>query len=156
MGRRNTLIGCCLLTIGIVLGASGAILWQHWYPPGPDPDPLPPASLEGTIYLPLNDNQGAAFTDDELQAAIKPLVRQFGGATLGGKRRGFWLADDRRVQSEPIQLLTVSFPRGRLSAFRQAVAEVGRRLGQQSMYVRFEEPRVELVAVPRAGAKKDR
>jgi hypothetical protein len=156
MGRRNLLAGACLLVLGIALGASGVFLWQHLQTSNADLNSLPPASLEGTIYLPLNDNHGIAFTPEQLEEAIKLLIRQMGGATLGDKRRGFWLANDQRVQSEPIQLLTVSFPRGRLDDFRKAVTDMGRRLGQQSMYIRFEEPRIELLDVPRQGAKKVR
>jgi hypothetical protein len=155
MGRRSW-VGLTLLLLGIVLGASGVLLWQHFHPSAADPETRVPPSLEATIYLPLTDNQGKEFPQLDLNAAINAIVLKFGGATLGDRRRGFWRTDDQKVQSEPVQLLTVSFERGRLEEFRTAVAELGRRLGQQSVYVRFEEPRIELVAVPEGGGKKQR
>jgi hypothetical protein len=156
MGRRNSLIGSCLVVVGIALGALGVLLWQRLQPSENEAEPLPSRCLEATIYLPLNDNQGVAFRQADLDRALEPLILTFGGATLGDQRRGFWRTDDGRVQSEPVRMLTVSFPPGRLGEFRRGVAEIGRRLGQQSVYVRFEEPRVELVAIPAEGGKKGR
>jgi len=43
--------------------------------------------------------------------------------------------------------VVVSFAPERLDELRAAVHAVGKRLGQEAMYVRFEAPRVELIAV---------
>jgi hypothetical protein len=164
MSGRSVVAGIVLLAMGATLGAAGALLWERNQEPERHDRELPARLLEATVYLPLNDNQGKPFSRKQFQSAIRVLVRQFGGATLGSRHTGFWLAADKRVQSEPVQLLTVSFPRNRLGAFRWAVGEVGRRLGQQSMYVRYEEPRVEQITrqaprrsgVPRAPPSRTR
>ena len=78
------------------------------------------------------------------------LVVPFGGATLGQSQEGCWLDAGRRVCREPIRPVVVSFMPERLDEFRQALHDVGKRLGQEAMYVRFEEPRVELVRVDAA------
>ena len=47
--------------------------------------------------------------------------------------------------------MAISFAPQRLEEFRRAVYAAGRRLGQEAMYVRFEEPRIELIAVGATG-----
>ncbi len=154
MRRRSILAGLGLLVLGAALGAGGLLAWQQTNPASPDR--LAPRSLEGTVYLPLHDNQGKPFPHDQWQGAVEVFVRRFGGATLGDRRTGFWRDGSGKVQGEPVQLLTVSFDRDRLDEFRAATREVARRLGQESVYVRFEEPHVELIERPAAGGKKDR
>jgi hypothetical protein len=44
-----------------------------------------------------------------------------------------------------VRPVVVSFAPERLSDFRRSVQEVGELLGQDAVYVRFEEPRVELI-----------
>jgi|SRR5262249_17979277 len=155
MNRRSTLTGIGLLIAGVLLGAAGVLLWQHAQEPASNPGAVPGRLLEATIYLPLTDNQGNEFPRDEWLAAIEVLVKEFGGATLGAKQEGFWQSSGH-VQREPVQLLTISFERQRLGRFREKVREVGRRLGQDSVYVRFEEPRIELIECPAGEEKKER
>jgi hypothetical protein len=152
MGRR-ILAGIGLLSLGAALGAVGTLFWQHWQPPEPAED-APARSWEATVYLPIKDNAGKPFPPHVWDKAVGVLVRRFGGATLGPKRQGLWLTNDRNIQSEPVRLVTVSFDRGRLGQFREAVREVGNRLGQETVYIRLEEPRIEFIAVPAAGGKK--
>jgi hypothetical protein len=137
-------MGVLLVLAGGVLGAFGVLLWQQWQGGN---DHLPPRRWEATVYLPLRDNQGNEFTEEEKKAAIEVFIKRFGGATLAEKREGYWLDDNKLIQDDRIQLLIVSFEHHRLGEFREAVAEVGRRLGQESMYVRFEEPRIELIDI---------
>jgi hypothetical protein len=130
---------------GIAVGAAGVWWWMPAASEAPS-SPKPSRSWEATVYLPLNDNQGKPFARDRWAAAVAVLVRRFGGATLGSRRQGLWLNARQRIQMEPIRLCTISFDRPRLDEFRQAMREVGRRLGQESMYVRLEEPRIEVIA----------
>jgi hypothetical protein len=104
-----------------------------------------PRHCEATIYLPLANNEGRAFPDAEWQEALHGLVVPFGGATLGQPQEGCWLDARRQVRCERIRPVVVSFAPERLDEFRVAVHNVGKRLGQEAVYVRFEEPRVELI-----------
>ena len=142
---RRSLLCLSFLSAGLLLGGTVAHSWRQAQPPSPEE--LPPRTWEATVYLPLNDNAGRPFADKDWRAALEILVKRFGGATLGPRREGYWLDKGQRLQREPIQLAVVSFERKRLTEFRKTVREVGKRLGQESMYVRFEEPRVELLAV---------
>ena len=106
-----------------------------------------PRRWEATVYLPLADNQGRPFAEADWQAALERLVVPFGGATLGQPLEGCWLDDRRRMCREPVRPVVVSFAHGRLEEFRRVVHHVGQHLGQEAMYVRFEEPHVQLIPV---------
>jgi hypothetical protein len=106
-----------------------------------------PRRWEATVYLPLADNQGRPFAETAWQEALDGLVAAFGGATLGHPQEGCWLDARRRVCRERVRPVVISFAPNRLDEFRHAVHGVGKRLGQEAMYVRFEEPRVELISV---------
>jgi hypothetical protein len=109
-----------------------------------------PRRCEATIYLPLADNEGRPFPEAEWQEAMNGLVVSFGGATLGQPQEGCWLDARRQVRCERIRPVVVSFAPERLDEFRVAVHKVGKRLGQEAVYVRFEEPRVELIPMSAA------
>ncbi len=113
----------------------------------------PPRRWEATVLLPVQANDGRRFTRDEWDGAVGVFAEAFGGATLGAEQEGCW-HDGKRVQREPVRPVVVSFERHRLGEFRAAAREAGRRLGQQVVYVRFEEPGVELLTV--TAAEKER
>lgn len=147
---KRTVLGIGLFTVGVALGGTAVFFWRE----GPAAEE-PPRVWEATLLLPVNDNRGRPFPETQWRDALAVLVTRFGGATLGEQREGCWHASGGRVQSEPVRVVVVSFERGRLAEFRRTVREVGRRLGQESMYVRLGEPRVEVVPVAGAGAEKD-
>jgi hypothetical protein len=143
-----------LLLLGAVLGAGGVLVYECCQATAGPPEDLPSRSWEATVYLPVNDNEGKPYPPEQWDQAVGVLVRRFQGATVGPTRRGFWLGSGQRIQSEPVRLVVVGFDHRRLDDFRTAIREVGRRLGQDSIYVRLEEPRIELITVPKAEAPK--
>jgi hypothetical protein len=145
---RHGLIGVAMLAAGIAVG--------RYAPPHRDDVARPDGALaaagrpaprcwEATVYLPLADNTGRPFSEGAWQEALAVLVVPFGGATLGTVQEGCWLDARGRVCREQVRPVVISFGPDRLDEFRDAVRAVGRRLGQEAMYVRFEEPRVELI-----------
>jgi hypothetical protein len=151
-------LGC--MAVGFVLGGSALVGWDRAPRLGADPpakvEEPPPRSWEASVYLPLTNNQGKRFAEADLQAALTLVVRRFGGATFAEEWEGYWLNDQQRLQREPVRRLIVSFDRSRLGEFRQVLRAVGRRLGQQAVYFRLEEPRVELLRVARDEPEKER
>jgi hypothetical protein len=149
---KRWLLGLGLLAVGFVAGAGAVFAWERWHGPPPPAaaEEAPPRCWEAVVYLPLTDGQGKPFPDTTVEEAVGSLVSTFGGATLGDRRDGYWLDEHGRLRRETVRPVTISFPRERLAGFRQAVRDVGRRLGQECMYVRLEEPRVELI---RSGAE---
>ncbi len=110
--------------------------------------------VEATIYLPTVDNDRQPFSDEKWQAALQVLVDEFGGATLGPPMEGCWAGKSglhppksATLHIEPVRPVTISFEPGRLKRFQELVRQVGRQLGQESTYTRYEEPRIELADV---------
>lgn len=106
-----------------------------------------PRRWEATVHVPLADNRGEPFSEVVWQAALDVLAGPFGGATLSTPQEGYWLDAGGRVCREPVRPVVITFLPERLDEFRRAVRAAGLRLGQEAMYVRFEEPRVELIHV---------
>jgi hypothetical protein len=145
---RRSLLAGSLFALGALLGGLG--VWAVRVPAAP------PTGLEATVYLPLVDNQGKPFSDAELQEALGLLVDRFGGATVGERAEGYWRDANQRVHREPVRRVTVVFPRDRLDEFRDALRQLGRRLGQETIYLRLDEARVEFLTVAPTKAEKER
>ncbi len=149
----RALTGLVLFLAGLTLGGLTVYAWLHPLsgPVAAGVEKLPPRRWEATIYLPLEDNHGKRFAPEVWDGALNLLVAEFGGATLGPEQKGCWLDARREVKREPIQLVVVSFEQDRLNTFQEVVRKVGRQLRQEAMYVRYEEPRIDLIAVGSAG-----
>jgi hypothetical protein len=141
--RVAVLGGLVLFLAGLLLGGAAVFFWMR-----PSEHGLPPRRWEATVYLPLADNDGQPFTEQDWNDALGVLVAECGGATLGIKREGVWVDERKQTRREMVRAVVVSFSRDRLDNFRRALAEAGRRLRQEAMYVRLEEPRIEILAVP--------
>lgn len=133
------LFGVLLFAAGLAVGGLGVYTWEH-RPAGP------PRRWEATVLLPTQDEKGVPFADDRWRAAVGVLIAECGGATVGPAHDGWWQDESQTVAREPVRPVVVSFPRNGLARFRQAATEAGRRLGQRVVYVRYEEPRVELLS----------
>jgi hypothetical protein len=136
--------------LGAVAGGTGVYAWRQVEPPAD----LPPRRLEATVFLPVTGNPKQPFTQNDWDNAVDLLVSEFGGATLGPPLEGRW-SDEQRVQREQVRPVVISFERDRLPAFRRALQEVGRRLGQEAVYARYEEPRIDLLTVSPQSSQKD-
>jgi hypothetical protein len=144
---RWVVIGAATLTAGIAVGSYAPPLREWGARPAEVQASRNPAPkcLEAMVYLPLNDNSGKPFSEEAWQKALEVLVVPFGGATLGTPQEGCWVDARGRVCREQVRPIIISFAPERLAEFRAAVRDVGRCLSQEAMYVRFEEPRVEIV-----------
>jgi hypothetical protein len=137
------LLALTLFMLGVVGGGAGVYLWTR---PGPGPaDPGPPRRWEATVFLPTRGNPDHPITERDWDDAVGLLAREFDGATLGPPQEGFWVNAAGKLLREPVRPVTVSFEPDRLDRFRQALRRLGRRLGQEALYVRYEEPRVEVL-----------
>jgi hypothetical protein len=142
-GFFRSILRFIVVTTGAAAGGTGVLLWRGAMAPGPAADDLPPRRLEATILLPTVDNNNRPM-DAQWQAALELLTKEFGGATLGPAQEGCWRDGQGKLRREPVRPVIVSFERGKLGRFREVLDEVGKKLGQEAVYARFEEPRVEL------------
>ncbi len=138
--------------LGLAVGVAATLAW-HIYQVG-RPGGLPPRRYEATVFLPLVDNAGRPVPEQRWQEALGLLVTELGGATLGSPVEGCWRDADGTIRREPVRPVVVSFEHDRLASFRRTLQRVGRRLGQQVLYTRFSEPRVELTPVAPDEAEK--
>src|SRR5262245_46528252 len=134
------LLAAAVFAAGVSVGALAVLAYGRAADDGGALESVP-RRVEATVYLPRYDNQGRPFLG-KLDKAADLFVAKFGGATLTDFADGRALDSRGNVQSDPIRMLVVSFEPGRLDEFRKVLREAGRLLGQESMYVRFEEPRV--------------
>jgi hypothetical protein len=151
-GARGGLLGLVLFLAGTGVGGGAVVGWQHLHHP-PPPEELPPRRCEATVYLPVVDNDGRRIDEEHWRQAVGGLVADFGGATLGAEQEGWWVDGRRQVHREPVRLVVISFERHRLAEFRAGLRDLGRRLGQEELYVRMEEPHIELLPVGGAPEK---
>jgi len=155
------LLTIAVFLIGAVVGGSAALTWVAQQPlliPPPSPAAKEDVARvwEATIFVPVVDGEGQRFAEPDWQRALDILIADFGGATLGNEQEGWWLDSRKQIHREMVRPVTISFDRQRLDEFRASVREVGRRLRQEAMYVRLEEPRVEVLTVPPENSEKDR
>jgi hypothetical protein len=142
--RYHHLRGAASIAGFVLLLAAALMDSRHPVAAALDDGPAP-RRWEATVYLPLADNQGRPFGETEWQEALDSLVSPFGGATLGQPLEGCWQNGQGRLCREWVRPVVISFDRERVAEFRAAAHGVGKRLGQEAIYVRFEEPRVALI-----------
>jgi hypothetical protein len=137
--------GFFLFLLGVGVGGGGV-----WYRSAraPATSDGPPVRWEATVFLPVVANPDHPFTPQEWDDAVALLVKEFGGATLGTEVEGCWIDGQGRLQRERVRPVIVSFEPARLGDFRRVLDTVGRRLGQEALYTRFERPQVEVQTVP--------
>ena len=143
--RRRFVWAALWFGLGLAVGAAATFAWRL-HQAGRFGG-LPPRRSEATVFLPLVDNDGRPVPEERWQEALGLLVTEFGGATLGAPVEGCWRDADGAIRREPVRPVVVSFEQDRLAHFRRTLQRVGRRLGQQVLYTRFSEPRVELTPV---------
>jgi hypothetical protein len=132
---RQALLVLLVFTAG---GVVGVVVW-------PLLERTPPRRLEATIYFPVQDNEGKRFTPEVWDGALNILIEEFEGATLGQQVTGCWRNQAGQIQREPIQLVIVSLERRQLPQLQAALHRIAKLLGQEAIYVRYEEPRIELI-----------
>jgi hypothetical protein len=147
-GVHRAFLGLVLFAAGAAVGGVGVSFWPHRVEA--------PRTWEAIVYLPLTDNSGRRFNSEEWEQALDVLVTEFGGCTLGAEQEGRWLDNDQHVQREPVRPVMITFEHGRLDDFRRSIREVGRRLGQQAMYLRLQNAQVEILDVAPGNSQKDR
>lgn len=86
-----------------------------------------------TTLLPLADNEGQPFETGKIDAILRGLAVQFNGCSTDGRVDG--RSVDHGIEHHDVSLrVTVACAKERLEELRQRVIEIGRELGQSSMY----------------------
>lgn len=83
--------------------------------------------------IPTRRNDGSPVGKAEQDAILRSLWERFGGATIEGIVKGHWIDDGQHYEDECLKVL-VETEASRLPEAEEAVLEIGRQLGQLSMY----------------------
>ena len=86
-----------------------------------------------TTLLPLSDNQGRPFPDDVIENVLRSFTLQFHGCSTDGRVKVRSVDFGVEHQDESLRV-TVVCSKERLEEIRLRIIEIGRELGQMSMY----------------------
>ena len=101
------------------------------------------------LLIPLTYNDGSEVPEDVLNDIFESLFALSGGHISAGMVRGAYRMQDGSKQTELLEQVWVAYDEADQSALRQLVAEFGKILGQEAMYLEFTESTIEFV--PPAG-----
>ena len=86
-----------------------------------------------TTLLPLTDNDGKTFPAARIDTILRSLAVQFNGGSTDGKVDGRSVDAGIEHHDESLRV-TIVCAKDRLEELRKRVIEIGRDLGQSSMY----------------------
>ncbi len=89
--------------------------------------------MKFTVLIPVADNNHKPFSKSKLTSITTRLAFQFGGCTMERNIEGIWF-DGPTVYRDRHLRVTVVCDKTRRAEARQAVIEIGKELGQLSMF----------------------
>lgn len=101
--------------------------------------------MKVTTLLPLNDNDGNPFSVEKLDRVLNSLAVQFNGCTTEGRVEGRSVHGGVEHRDELLRV-TIFCERSRLEEIRRRIVEIGRELGQLSMYFEVRDDEVQFLS----------
>ncbi len=87
------------------------------------------------LLIPLRYNDGELIPQEVVEELEHELFTLGNGYTIGGLRKGAYkMADGQKVIDETVEYWVV-IPDDKFEELRQLMAELGRQLGQEAMYL---------------------
>lgn len=90
--------------------------------------------MKFTTLIPTHYNDGSPVSQRVLQDIQREFWTKYGGATVEGIVQGFWLDAGTLYEDECLKIV-VSCDNERLSEVEQHIIQIGKRLGQEAMYL---------------------
>ena len=112
------------------------------------------ARIKCVVLIPLARNDGAAVTSAEMRDILRQFLAEFGGYTVAGEVEGGWKSPSGEEYFDRNTQVWVAIERRQLSVLRELVTQIGRRLGQEAMYLEVSGGNVEIIRVSRRRSKK--
>lgn len=100
-----------------------------------------------SVYVPLNYNNSSRVETEKLLEIQHMFIKQFGGLTVKGPWKGFWI-DDEKCYCDSVLEFVIAIQPDRIDDMRRVVIEVGQMLGQKSMYLEYRDTDVEFLDIP--------
>ena len=95
--------------------------------------------------LPLTDNAGQPIEAQVILDLHRELLANFQGFTIHPTSQGRWRSRGGRLYQKEVVDYEVAVPGDKVSALRDEVCRVGRRLGQLAMFFDAPAPSVEII-----------
>lgn len=104
----------------------------------------PPDLVRCTLLVPRVHGDGSPVTAAEISAIEDDLFERFGGFTDAGEVVGAYRSRSGARVNDRSRSLWIAIDPARIPGLRRVVIDIGRRLGQESMYFEMPDGRVEL------------
>lgn len=95
--------------------------------------------------LPLTDNTGQPIAPEVVVDLQRELLDLFGGFTIHPTSQGRWQSREGKVYQDEVLVYEVAVPKDKIPLLREAVCQLGRRLGQLAMYFDAPPPSVDII-----------
>ena len=99
--------------------------------------------VKGVTIFPLTGNAGEDL-GEVVEGLLDRIVAEFGGYTTDSIA-GAWHSDDGMVYRDSSVRVTVVIPADAREEFRELVRDAKSALGQEAMYLEFQEAQVEFL-----------
>jgi regulator of RNase E activity RraB len=93
--------------------------------------------MKATTLIPVRRNDGSPVPADEIEDIIQRFVSTFGGCTVDGRTKGYWVDNATVYEDECLKVVVVcdAIRRPELEAL---VRDIGLQLGQLAMYLEID------------------
>jgi len=98
------------------------------------------------LLIPVTFNDGTAVPEKELYGVALRLCELCGGASVGGTVRGLYKMAGGKSQADRNLVYWVWVAPSRMDALRDLVRQIGRELGQESMYFEVSDSEIEFIS----------
>ncbi len=95
--------------------------------------------------VPLTDNEGQPIDPQVLVDLHRKVLAESGGFTIHPTSQGRWQSRAGRTYQEEVVVYEVAVPQKKVALLRDAVYQLGKRLGQLAMYFDAPPPSVEIL-----------
>ena len=123
------------------------VQYRIWYCPT-----MP--KIKCVVLIPLARNDGMPVGPVELRGILNRLLTEFGGYTVAGEVEGGWRSPTGVAHRERNTQVWVAVEPRQVAKLRRLVREIGRQLGQESMYLEITGGKVEILRVSPRGTGK--
>lgn len=104
--------------------------------------------MKATTLIPVRRNDGSPVPAEEMEDIIQRFTVTFGGCTVDGRTKGYWI-DNATVYEDECLKVVVVCDAARRPELEAIVRDIGRQLGQLAMYLEFDTTtEVQIMRIP--------
>lgn len=112
------------------------------------------AKIKCVVLLPLVRNDRSPVTPVELKGILHEFLDEFGGYTVAGEVEGGWRSPEGIEYRDRNTQVWLAIEQRAISKLRRMLIDIGRRLGQEAMYLEVTGAKVDIIHTAARGAVK--